>query len=84
MDAIYLHRVQRRMSKKCCSFDSSSSRESGNEWTGQSDTENVAYNCTLTYGTCESLGSVYYFFMNVYDISYSTVLSIKDLINEDG
>ena len=32
--------------------------------------ENVVYNCTLSYGTCQSLGRVYSFFINVYDISY--------------
>ena len=51
-------------------FDFSRSRTSGNERTGQSYIENVDYNCTLTYGTCESFGSVYLFFVNIYDRSY--------------
>ena len=45
--------------------------------------ENVAYNFTLTYGTCESFGSVYSICINVYDRSYFLFLPIKDLINED-
>ena len=42
------------------------------------------YNCTVTYGTCESFGSVYSFCINVYDVSYFLILPIKYLINEDG
>ena len=46
--------------------------------------ENVAYNFTLTYGTCDSFGSVYSFFINIYERSYFLVPPIKDLIKEDG
>ena len=46
--------------------------------------DNVAYNCTLSYGTCEIFGSVYSFCINVYDRSYFLVLPIKDLMHEDG
>ena len=46
--------------------------------------ENVAYNYTLTFGTCESFGSVYSFCISVYDRSYFPVLKFKDLINKDG
>ena len=46
--------------------------------------ENVMYNCTLTYGICESFGSLYSFQMNLYIRSYFLVLQVKDLINKDG
>ena len=42
------------------------------------------YDCTITYGTCESFGSLYSFQVNVYRISYLPVLLIKVLINKDG
>ena len=69
-DAIYLGGVQRIIPNSRGSLEVSISGTSVNERTGQSDMENVAYNCTLTYGTCEVLGSVYSFFINVYDRSY--------------
>ena len=46
--------------------------------------ENVTYNCTLTYGTCEIFGSLYSFQNNAYGRSYFPVLPIKDLINKYG
>ena len=46
--------------------------------------ENVTYNCTLTYGTCKSPGSLYSFCINVYNRSYFLLLPIIDLINQDG
>ena len=46
--------------------------------------ENVAYNYTPAFGTCESFGSVYTFCISVYDKSYFSVLKFKDLIKEDG
>ena len=55
-----------------CLTHVSSSGESGNYWTSQRDMENVAYNFTLTYGTCESFGSLYSFHVNVYFRSYNT------------
>ena len=58
-DLIYLGGVQRRMPNPQGSLGVSSSRTPGNERKGQDDMENVAYNFTLTYGTCESFGSVY-------------------------
>ena len=39
---IYLHGVSGRMSNPQCLAYVSSSRSSGNEWTSQSDTDNVA------------------------------------------
>ena len=68
--AIYFNGVQRRIPNSHISFDVSGTRTSRNERTGWSDTENVAYNCTLSYGTCESFGSVYSFHINVYGRSY--------------
>ena len=44
--------------------------------------DNIKYNCTLTYVTCESFRSVYSFCINVYDRSFFPLLPIKDLINE--
>ena len=44
----------------------------------------MTYNCTLTYDTCKSFGSVYSFRIHVYGRSYFPVLTIKDLINKDG
>ena len=44
--------------------------------------DNIRYNCSITYGICESLGRVYSFFINVNDRSYFPVLPIKYLINE--
>ena len=51
------------------SLDVRISGTSVNELTGQSYIENVAYNFTLIYGTCESFGSVYAFYINVYNRS---------------
>ena len=67
---IYLHRVPGCMPNPQCSFDVRSSGKPGNERTSQSYMENITYNYTLTCGTCESLGSVYSFCINVYDRSY--------------
>ena len=58
------------MPKLRSSFDVSGSRTSWNKRTSWSDMENVAYNCTLTYGTCASFGSLYSFRVNLYGISY--------------
>ena len=46
--------------------------------------ENVAYNCTLSYGTCYIFGSVYSFCINLYDRSYlyGSTLQISD--KKDG
>ena len=66
---MYLHGVQKRMPIPRSSLDVSSSGKSGNKDTGWSDRYNVAYDCTLTYGTCVSLGSVYSFCINLYDRS---------------
>ena len=44
--------VQRKMPNLRSSFEVSSSGTSGNEQKSRSDMDNVAYNCTLTYGTC--------------------------------
>ena len=52
------------------SFDVSGSGTSGNERKSQSDMDNVVYNCTLFYGTCQSFGIIYSFFINVYNRSY--------------
>ena len=82
--AIYLDRFQRIMPNLQSLFDVSSSVRSGNERKGRSYMDKVAYNCTLSYGTCESFGSIYPFCINVYDISYFPVPRIKDLINKDG
>ena len=68
--ADYLNGVQRRMPNSQSSFDISGSGTSGNEWTSQSYMKYVAYNCTLSYSTCYSFGSVYSFCINVYDRSY--------------
>ena len=65
-------------------FDVSGSVTSGNEHTSRSNTENVAHNCALSYGTCNSFIIVYSFFINVYDRSYFPVLPIKYLINKDA
>ena len=42
------------------------------------------YNCTRTYGTCKSFGSVYSFCINIYGRSCLPVLTIKNLINKYG
>ena len=55
---IYLHRFQWRIPNPQCSFDVSGSGKSVNERTGWSDTESIEYSCTLTYGTCENIGSL--------------------------
>ena len=52
MIAIYLDGIQRRMPNSRSSLGSGSSGTSGKNRTSQSDTENVAYNCTLSYSTC--------------------------------
>ena len=70
---IYLHRFQIIIPNSRSSIEVRSYITPGNKWTGQSNTENVEYNCTLTYGTCKSFGSVYSFIINVYNISYFTV-----------
>ena len=62
----YLYGVSGQMSNSRSSFDNRSSRASGNELTSQSETEKLNYNCTLTYGTCESFGSFYSFLINVH------------------
>ena len=49
---IYLDGVQRRVPNLRSKSDVSASGTSGNELTSQSDMENVAYNCTLSNGTC--------------------------------
>ena len=49
--------------------------------------DNVAYNCILTYGTCEIFGSVYSFWSNLYvrsNFQTFKVLPIKDMINKYG
>ena len=46
--------------------------------------ENVAYDHTLTFGTCARFGSLYNFGVNVYTRLSFLVLPIKFLINEDG
>ena len=51
-EKIYLGRVQGKMPNLWVSLGVSSSVTSVNERTGQSDMENVAYNFTITYGTC--------------------------------
>ena len=53
-----------------CSFDVSGNVTLGNDKTSWSDTENVVYICTLSYGTCNSFGSVYSSYINVYERSY--------------
>ena len=45
---------------------------SGNKLTSQSDIDNVAYNCTLTYGTCTIFGRLYSLSVDVYIRSYVT------------
>ena len=82
--AIYLNIVQIIIPNFWSSLDVRSSGTTGNERTGQSDMENVAYNFTLSYGTCESFGSAYSFCINIYNISYFLVLPIKDMINKDS
>ena len=59
--AIYLHGVQGRMKNLWCEFEVSSSGTPVDKQIGQSYMENVMYNCTLYYGTCESLGIIYSF-----------------------
>ena len=77
--AIYLHGVQVRMTNLQYSFIVSRSGTPGNEWKSQGDIENVTYNYTLTYGTCESFGSIYSFCINVYSRFFpSTTNQIPD------
>ena len=45
--------------------------------------DNVAYDCTLTYGICTGFGILYSFHVDVYGRSYFPVLPLKNLINED-
>ena len=71
--AIYLDGFQRRISKLRSSLDVSRSGTSINERTGWIYMENIAYNFTLTYGTCEGFGSVYSICINVYHRSYFSV-----------
>ena len=52
--SIDLHEVQIIMPKLRGYLEVSSYRTSLNEWTGQSYIENIAYNFTLSYGTCEN------------------------------
>ena len=40
--------------------------------TSRNYTENIEYDCKLTYGTCASFGSLYSFCVNVYGRSYFT------------
>ena len=68
--AIYLHGVPGRMPNSRCSFDVGNSGTSVNEWTSQSDMENITYNYTLTYGICKSFGSEYSFLIHVNVRSY--------------
>ena len=79
--AIYLYVVSGWISSPHCSSDVSSYGASVKEQISWSEMENVTHNCKLTYGTCMTFGSFYSFQINVYDISYSPVLPIKDLIN---
>ena len=46
--------------------------------------ENVAYNYTLNYGTCESFGSVYSFYINVYHRLYFSSTTNKRPNKKDG
>ena len=80
---VHLIGVQRRMPNSRLSFEVIGTWMSGNEQPSQSDMDNVAYICTLSYGTCWSFGSVYSFtFMYTADHIFP-VLPIKYLINED-
>ena len=69
-EGIYLDGSQRRLLNSRSSFWVSSSGTSVNERTGRSYMDNVAYNFTLSYGTCYIFWSVYLFFINLYDRSY--------------
>ena len=69
-EAVYIDGVQRRMTNSRSSFEVSGPGTTGNERTSQSDMENVLYNCKLYYGTCQSFGSIYSFFIHIYKISY--------------
>ena len=51
-EAIYLDGVQSRMPNLRSSFEVVGSRIPANEQTSRSYMDNVAYNCTLSYGTC--------------------------------
>ena len=46
--------------------------------------ENVAYNCARSYGTCKSSRNICSFRINIYDRSYFSGRTNKDLINEDA
>ena len=50
--AVYLDGVQRRIPNLRSSFDVRGSVISGNERKSISDMESIAYNFTLSYGTC--------------------------------
>ena len=67
---IYLHRVQGRISNPQCKSYVSNSRASGNEQRSKNNTENVAYDFKLTYGTCVSFGILYSLCINAYSGSY--------------
>ena len=67
---IYLDILLRRMPNSQSSFDVSGSGTSGNEQKSRNYTENVAYNRTLSYGTCQSFGSVYSVCIDVYNRSH--------------
>ena len=47
----------------------SSSRKSGDELTGQNETKNIDYNCTVTYVSCESLRSIYSIFISHFPVT---------------
>ena len=70
--AVYLHRVPEKMLNPLCSAYVSISIASGNEQISQSYMENIAYNCSFTYGTIESFGSIFLFCVNFYGRSYFT------------
>ena len=68
---------------RCLSYGSSSGVSVDNQ-TIWSDTENIAYDFILTYGTHKIFGSSYSFHINVHGIRYFPELPIKDLINKDN
>ena len=70
--AVYLNEVPGRMSNPWCLAYIISSGAPGSEQKSQIDTENVAYDLTLTYGTYTSFKRLYSFQINVYGRSYFT------------
>ena len=68
--AVYLDGDQRIMPNSRISFNFSGNWTSIDERTSWGDTENVAYSCTLSYGTYYSFGCIFSFRINVYDISH--------------